>query len=82
MSRQLHLCPCKFYDVLTVYQPMFQKLFRTLFFVLMHVRNYIRMFLLVINCSYVCIASYSFICELLQLYSYNNALSQVILVFL
>ena len=24
MSRQFHLCPCKFY-VLTVYQPMFQK---------------------------------------------------------
>ena len=30
MSRQLHLCLCKFYYILTVYQPMFQKLFRTL----------------------------------------------------
>ena len=27
MSRQLHLCPCKFYYILTVHQPMFQKLF-------------------------------------------------------
>jgi len=30
MSRQLHLCPFKFYQVLTVCQPMLQKLFCTL----------------------------------------------------
>ena len=30
MSRQHHLCPCKFYYILTVHQPMFLKLFRTL----------------------------------------------------
>ena len=33
MSRQLNLCPCKLYHILTVRQPIFQKLFRTLTYV-------------------------------------------------